>query len=294
MQTRIRTRALALLLVVLAATGVLCAAHAADNLKTGGPYVPTPQVVVDQMLRVARVAASDFVVDLGSGDGVIVLSAARQYQARGMGVEIDGDLIQLSNASAQSLGIADRVRFVQQDIFKTNLSDATVVTLYLLPSMMLDLRSKIFNELKPGTRVVSHDYHFGDWPSDDSITFAVPEKEKINGSPKATIYLWYVPAKIAGKWEIKVPGGPTYELTLKQRYQNLEGSVTVGGQSVRPQYLTLRGSDFSFALPHPKGVVRFTGAVKGEAMAGTVESPDSKAPERWTGVRTVVTPVAPD
>src|SRR4029078_13432780 len=107
-------------------------------------------------------------IGLASADGVIVLTAARQFKARGMGVEIDPDLVKLSNASAQKFGIASRVRFVQEDGFKADLSKASVLTLYPLPSMMMNLRTKIFIELKPGTRVVSHDYHFGDWLADDS------------------------------------------------------------------------------------------------------------------------------
>jgi len=261
-------------------------AFAADIERSGGPYVPTPQVVVDQMLRMANVAESDFVVDLGSGDGVIVLTAAKQFKASGMGVDIDPELVKLSNETAKKLGIADRVRFLQQDVFKADLSRASVLTLYLLPGMMLNLRPKIFNELKPGVRVVSHDYHLGDWQPDDQISFEVPEKEAVNGVPKATISLWYVPAKVAGKWEVKVSGGETYEFTLRQRFQNLEGSVAVGGKPVRPQQLTLRGSEFSFMLPDGKGMARFTGRVKDDAMDGMVELPGAKAPARWSAVRT--------
>jgi hypothetical protein len=271
---------------LLAAFALGCAAHAADDYKSGGPYVPTPQVVVDQMLRMAGVGESDFVVDLGSGDGVIVLTAAKQFKAAGMGVDIDPKLVRLSNDTAKALGLADRVRFVEQDVFKADLSRASVLTLYLLPGMMLNLREKIFNELKPGVRVVSHDYHLGEWEPDDQISFDVPEKEAINGVPKATIYLWHVPAKVAGKWEVRVAGGGTYELTLRQRFQHLEGSVAVSGKSLRPQQLTLRGNEFSFTLPDGKGVARFSGRVAGSAMDGTVELPGAKAPARWSAQRT--------
>jgi len=243
-------------------------------------------VVVDSMLRMADVTANDFVVDLGSGDGVIVLTAAKQYKASGMGVDIDADLVKLSNNSAQKLGVADRVRFLQQDVFKADLSRASVLTLYLLPGMMLNLRPKLFNELKPGVRVVSHDYHLGEWLPDDQISFDVPEKEAVNGVPKATIYLWHVPAKVAGRWEIKVAAGGTYELALKQRFQNLEGSVFAGGKPLRPQQLALRGTELSFALPDGKGLARFSGRVSDNAMEGTVEMPGAKAPARWSAVRT--------
>lgn len=274
------------LMCLLAALALGCAAHAADDFKTGGPYVPTPQVVVDQMLRLAGVGERDFVIDLGSGDGVIVLTAAKQFKAAGMGVDIDPELVKLSNDTARMLGVAERARFLQQDVYKADLSRASVLTLYLLPPMMLSLRPKIFNELKPGARVVSHDYHLGEWEPDDQISFDVPEKEKVNGVPQATIYLWHVPARVAGKWEVRVAGGETYELNLRQRFQVVEGSVAAGGRPLRPQQLKLRGSEFSFALPDGKGMARFSGRVTDGAMEGVVEMPGAKAPARWTAVRT--------
>ncbi len=286
MQPESRGRTLAARLAAFVAAVCFAAACDADDPKTGGPFVPTPQVVVDQMLRMANVGASDFVIDLGSGNGIIVLTAARQFKAGGMGVDIDAGLVKLSNESAQKLGVADRVLFVQLDVFKTNISKASVLTLYLLPGMMLNLRSKVFNELKPGVRVVSHDYHFGDWRPDDSVSFDVPEKEAVTGVPSATVYLWIVPAKIAGTWRIKIDGGETYELALKQRFQSIEGSVAAGGKSLRPQYLTLRGAEFTFALPDGKGLARFTGRVKDDGMEGTVELPGGKPPARWTATRT--------
>jgi hypothetical protein len=271
---------------VLAAFSLSAApVFAADIERSGGPYVPTPQVVVDQMLRLGNVGESDFVVDLGSGDGVIVLTAAKQFKARGMGVDIDPELVKLSNDTAKKLGVADRARFLQQDVFKADLSEATVLTLYLLPAMMLNLRPKLFNELKPGVRVVSHDYHLGEWQADDQLSFDVPEKEAINGVPKATIHLWIVPARIAGTWEVKVAGGASYELALRQRFQNVEGSVTAAGKPVRPPQFALRGSEFSFALADGKGMARFSGRVKDNTMDGVVEWP-GKAPARWSAIRT--------
>ncbi len=258
---------------------------AADSFKSGGPYVPTPQVVVDQMLRMANVGAGDYVIDLGSGDGVIVLTAATQYKASGMGVDIDPELVKLSNESARKLGVAERARFFEQDVFKADVSKASVVTLYLLPGMMLNLRPKIFNELKPGTRIVSHDYHFGDWRPDNGVTFDVQEKEKVNGVPSATVYLWVVPAKVAGRWDVKIAGGETYELTLKQRFQSVEGSAAAGARTLRPEHVVLNGSDLSFTLPEGKGSARFSGRVKDGTMEGTVELPNARTPARWTAVR---------
>ena len=138
-------------------------------------YVPTPQVVVDEMLRMAKVGPADFVIDLGSGDGRMVRTAAKKFGARGFGVDLSDDLLRESNALALSDGIADRARFIKEDLFETDLTKATVITSYLLPEMNQKLRPKILN-LKPGTRVVAHDYHMGEWPSDENKEIIVPEK----------------------------------------------------------------------------------------------------------------------
>jgi precorrin-6B methylase 2 len=287
MRTSIAFKAL-----LLCAAGLCATAHAVEeNPKTGGPYVPTPQVVVDSMLRMAAVNENDYVIDLGSGDGIIVLTAARQFKAGGMGVDIDPELVKLSNASAQKFGVASRVHFVREDVFKADLSKASVLTLYLLPGMMMNLRTKLFNELKPGTRVVSHDYHFGDWSPDDSISLDVAEKESVTGVPRATVLLWLVPARLAGTWEVKVAGGETYQLALKQRFQMVEGAASSAGKQVKPQHLTLRGADFTFALPDGKGVARFSGRASGDAMEGTVEFAGGRPAQRWTATRTVAAKV---
>jgi len=260
--------------------------------RTGGPYVPTPQVVVDEMLRMAKVDSDDFVVDLGSGDGLIVLRAAQRLNTGGFGVDIDPDLVALSNGEAIKRGVADRATFHVRDVFKADISMATVVTLYLLPGMMSDLRSKIFGELRPGTRVVSHDYHFGDdWRPDDQYTWDVPEKEKVNGVPRATIYLWIIPAKVAGRWQLRIatPAAEQYDLTLRQSYQSLEGTVAGGGaKGVRLSQSRLQGEDISFAFPAGGDRHRFKGRVSGNTMEGTVELANGKGVARWSATRTKV------
>jgi SAM-dependent methyltransferase len=277
---------------LLLAGAVLAAAAAAQQKepeRTGGPYVPTPQVVVDEMLRMARVGPSDYVVDLGSGDGVIVLTAATQYRARGFGVDIDPELVKLSNAEAKRRGVADRASFQVQDVFKADLSRATVVTLYLLPSMMASLQSKIFNELKPGTRVVSHDYHFGDeWQADEHMTFEVPEKEKVHGVPSATLYLWRVPAKIAGRWQLRfeAPGSGQYELAVEQKFQTFRGTALAGGRSEKLEVTELRGEAIRFAFSARPGRHVFNGRVTGDTMQGTVQLGTGKGTARWTAKRT--------
>ena len=279
---------------VVLALGVLPLARLAgaadiELQRTGGPYVPTPQIVVDEMLRMAKVGSDDFVVDLGSGDGIIVLTAAQRLRARGFGVDIDPELVALSNGEAKRRGVADRAAFHVMDVFKADISKATVVTLYLLPGMMADLRPKVFGELRPGTRVVSHDYHFGDdWRADDQYTWDVPEKEAVNGVPRATIYLWIIPAKVAGRWQLRLapPGAEQYDLTLKQSFQSLEGTVAEGGaRGVRLSQSRLEGEEISFAFPAGGDRHRFKGRVSGNTMEGTVELAGGKGTARWTAAR---------
>lgn len=273
---------------------VVCAAllapqvFAAEVERSGGPYVPTPQIVVDQMLAMANVGPDDFVIDLGSGDGVIVLTAARKLKARGFGVDIDPDLVKLSNDEARRLGVADRAQFYVQDVFKADLSRATVLTLYLLPEMMAQLSAKVFSELRPGARVVSHDYHFGDWQNDDEITFDVPEKEAVNGVPQATIYLWIVPAKIAGDWHIAVAGHRHYEARLEQEYRYFGGKVNLGSKSVELQQQKLRGEDINFTVVSGDTRQIFKGHVAGDRMEGTVDLGDGKS-ARWIATRAAKT-----
>jgi phospholipid N-methyltransferase len=265
------------------------AAEDIDSKRTGGPYVPTPQVVVDEMLRIGTVGPNDFVVDLGSGDGVIVLTAATKLKARGFGVDIDPELVKLSNNEAAKRGVAERAVFYVRDVFKADISRATVVTLYLLPHMMLELQAKIFSELRPGTRVVSHDYRFSDeWTPDDQFTWDVPEKEKVNGVPRATVYLWVVPAKVAGRWQVSVaaPANEKFELTLRQNFGNIDGAVS--GSTARPVKLTqsgLRGEEITYAYPAGGDRHLFRGRVADNTMEGTVQLAGGKGVAKWTATR---------
>ena len=266
---------------VLASLACTAAGAQKEVERTGGPYVPTPQVVVDEMLRMGKVGPKDFVVDLGSGDGVIVLTAARELKARGFGVDIDPELVKLSNAEAKRLGIADRASFHVQDVFKADLSKATVITLYLLPAMMVNLRSKIFLEARPGTRVVSHDYNFDEWRPDDHIVLDVPEKEKINGIPKATILLWIVPAKVGGRWQVQVEGGDQYDVSLRQQYQVVTGTANGPGKAVKLTSATMRGDEIQFTMNDGGARRQFRGAVTGETMQGSVDLGGGRT-AKWT------------
>ena len=252
--------------------------------RTGGPYVPTPNVIVDQMLRMANVGERDHVIDLGSGDGIIVITAAQKLKASGYGVDIDEELVRLSNDQAKKLGIDGRVRFEAKDIFQADVSKATVVTLYLLPDMMRRLRNKLYAELKPGTRVVSHDYHFEDWQHDFEVEFDVPEKEFISGVPRATLYLWTMPAKISGAWRMQIDGDGEYDLTLEQRYQKFEGAVARKHSQTDLLEPRLNGTDISFVLPLGLRHGRFSGRIDGDLIEGTANLGGGKV-VRWRASR---------
>jgi phospholipid N-methyltransferase len=267
----------------IAQSAVWGQAPAKDIERTGGPYVPTPQVVVDQMLRFSRVGASDYVMDLGSGDGVIVLTAARQLKASGLGIEIDPALVKRANDDAQKYGVAERASFQVMDIFKADLSRATVVTLYLLPGMMMNLRKKIFDELRPGTRVVSHDYHFGDWQAEDRLTFDVPEKEFINGVPSATLYLWTIPAKIDGRWQIKVDNpAMQHDAEFSQNFHVTNGTL-LNARGFGISDVALKGEEISFSIWTGSVRHHYRGRVKGGVMSGTVNLDGREA--RWQAAR---------
>jgi SAM-dependent methyltransferase len=159
-----------------------------EPIKRDVPYVPTPQPVVDEMLKLAQVKKEDVVYDLGCGDGRIVVTAAKQYGARGVGVDIDPERIKESKENAEKAGVTDKVKFIQGDLFNVDLKEATVVTLYLLPNINLKLRPKLFRELKPGTRVVSHAFSMGDWKPEKVIQIPADGRDR-------TIYFWTIPAK---------------------------------------------------------------------------------------------------
>lgn len=264
-------------------------ALAAENIVTdGGPYVPTPQVVVDAMLEIAGVGPRDFVVDLGSGDGRIVLTGATRHQASGMGVDIDGELVDLANASAQRLGVAQRVQFHRQDVFAADLSRATVLTLYLLPGMMERLRPKLLKELKPGARIVSHDFDFGEWKPDRSVDVQTPEKYEITGSWTSTVHLWTVPAAVEGAWlgSLAAGRGGPFRLEVKQRYQHFEGRLVRDAQVSVLRDAQIDGARIRFSAPGADGQLDiFTGTVQDGRITGKARSGNATAAVRWNAVR---------
>ena len=238
------------------------------------PYVPTPQAVVDRMLEIAKVGPSDYLIDLGSGDGRIVITAAKKFGARGFGVDIDPERVEESINNARRAGVSDRVAFYERDIFDTSLTEATVITLYLLPKVNRELRPRLL-ELKPGTRIVSHDFSMGPWRPDQHVVLEAPDKFTGSGG-KSDIYFWVVPARVAGRWswESTISGkARSYEVILQQSYQTLSGSARVGGRSVKLDRALLQGDELRLEFAIDVGDARvkhvLTGQVDGDNVFGT-------------------------
>jgi SAM-dependent methyltransferase len=240
------------------------------------PYVPTPDEIVAEMIMMAGITDKDIVYDLGCGDGRIVIAACRKTGARGVGVDIDPDRIAECLVNAKEAKVGDRVKFIQQDLFKTDFSEATVLALYLLPELNLKLRPRILNELRPGSRVISHNYSMGDW---------LPDTVRDIDSGH-TIYLWTVPANVGGTWDclLKNEGARSYKkrtLKLDQGYQVVTGNISAPGGPAAISNARLKGADFLFTLNEkgPKGTesVVFKARVKGNTLEGTFESAGSKS-----------------
>lgn len=216
------------------------------------PYVPTPQAVVNRMLEMAQLQPDDFLVDLGSGDGRIVVTALRDWDLRSaMGVDIDPQRIAEAIENAQEAGVQDRATFVRADLFETDFSDASVLTMYLLQSVNLRLRPVILEKMTPGTRVVSHAFDMGDWHPD--------EQDTVNGSQ---VYMWIVPAQVNGHWNLVTTDGKDAALVLNQTYQRIEGNVTINGRAMSLSDPRLRGDNISFSV----GTDRFVGTVQGDSI----------------------------
>ena len=251
-----------------------CAAGAQDlkPIKDAGPYVPSPQSVVSDMLRYAEVGPNDFLIDLGSGDGRIVLTAAKVFGARGFGVEIKDDLVKKSNEAAAKEGLADRARFLKQDLFTTDLSQASVITMYLLPDTVNLLKDKFMRELKPGTRILSHDYPLTGWIPEKYVQMDLEDKVQISGVTTTLIYLYVVPAKVAGRWSARLPASLSKQaatLSLRQQLTRVSGTAEVDGKEIPLEDVRLRGDRLSFRLSGRKG--EFTGQVKGNAIEGLLD-----------------------
>jgi hypothetical protein len=234
-------------------------------------WIPTCQVLVNKMLDMAKVTAQDYVIDLGSGDGRLVITAAKRG-VRALGIEYNAGLVALSKRRAAEEGVDDKARFIKADIFESDFSQATVVTMFLLDELNLQLRPQLLN-LKPGTRIVSNTFTMGEWKPDQTASL----KEK-DCSEYFTALLWVVPAKVEGSWTL-----PQGELTLRQEFQAFSGTLK-SGSKVSPVNGKLNGDHITFRIENKS----YTGRVSGSTMEGTVEAGGSTA--NWTAIQTIREP----
>jgi len=236
------------------------------------PYVQTPQNVVDTMLEIAKVGPGDYVVDLGSGDGRMVITAAKQRGARGFGVDLDRRLVALANRNAARAGVADRAVFYQRDLHVTDVSRASVMSIYLLPEVNLMIRTRLLATLKPGTRIVSHDYGMGAWTADYQTELDAPGKT-VGIGQRSKIFYWVVPGRAAGRWVWKLDGeGKPFEfaLALQQNFQMLEGTLLVAGRSARIESGLLTGEQISLSALVDDTRYEFSGRIVNHAIEGSV------------------------
>jgi len=275
------------LLAALPLAGLLSGPARAQ--RNAGPYVPTPRPIVDAMLALANVRSDDFLIDLGCGDGRLVITAATRFGARGYGVDIQPDLVELANRNAAEAGVAAQVRFEEQDLFQTDLGSASVLTLYLLPHIVTELVPRILAQMPAGARVVSHDYALAPWPPEDTAVFDVPEKEHITGSAHTTLYLYTVPARVGGEWRLELPaalGGPPARLAILQQGLRASATVTIGTRTSEVDEIVVHGPTVRILLP-PVGRdgsrVQLAGDLQGNALEGRVVQPAGLG--AWRAVR---------
>ena len=235
-------------------------------------WVPTPDEVVDRMLRMAQTTPNDYVVDLGAGDGKIAIAAAKKFGARSLGIEYNPEMAKHAQGNVEKAGVTGRARIMQGDIFATNFSDATVVTMYLLPGLNMKLRPTLL-AMRPGTRVVSHSFTMEDWEADE-----------ISSMDGRRAYFWVVPANVHGGWAME-SGGEKNELVFEQRFQKIEGTIGLGHTQGGLRDARLRGFNISFAWVDNNGVLRsYSGRVTGGKMEGSWRG-DNGSEGRWVAVK---------
>lgn len=224
-------------------------------------WIPTPEGLIDKMLSTAKVSSQDKVFDLGAGDGIIAITAARKYGAQSVGIEFNPDMAQFARRKVAEAGVADKVKIITGDIFQEDFSSATVVTLYLMPHLNMKLRPTLL-KMKPGTRIVSHAFTMGDWEPDETMSYR-----------HSVGYFWVVPAQVEGAWVMNGMDGGPIRLNMSQSFQNIGGTLTRGGQTFAMLGARLRGDEvkFQFITPDRK-VHAFSGRVDGRRLTGNVVS----------------------
>jgi len=269
-------RSFALLLALILASGSAASAQQSQQAQPFKPevgqggkdvvWVPTPQALVDKMLDMAGVTPQDVVMDLGSGDGITVITAAKRG-ARAIGIEYNPDMVELSKQNAEKAGVSDKATFMKADLFETDLNQATVITMFLLPQINLRLRPKIL-DLKPGTRIVSNSFTMEDWAADETAT--VTE----GCQTWCTALFWIVPAKVEGRWQ--TAGG---DLTLAQTFQQVSGTLQKDGTNTAITDGRLRGAELSMTIDG----AQYVGRVNGNTIEGTVTTSGKTVP--WKATR---------
>lgn len=241
------------------------------------PFVPTVEEDVELMLDVADVQPDDYVIDLGSGDGRIVIAAA-QRGALGHGVELDPELVSLARVNSHEASVSDRVAFEQGDIFEADIDHATVVTLYLFPEANLALKPKLLAELRPGTRLVSNSFHMDDWK---------PDVHDMSARSSGGILLWIIPARIDGDWTLEIDNNESAAITVRQRYQEIELEVVGLGATLTVVSAVLEGGRIRFAFESEDATYVFDGSVDNDSMQGYVqiEREDGESTAAWQAVR---------
>ena len=269
-------RAAYIVLVVCICSAVIISQ---ERCEYDAPFVPMPLDIVNMMLELAAVTHEDMVFDLGCGDGRVVISAAA-IGARGVGIDIDAVRISESEENAKLIGVEDQVKFFQTDIFQVPLAMASVVAIYLLPDVNIKLRPKLLNELRPGSRIVSHDFDMGEWVADSIVK-----------TEKSDVYLWIVPANVSGTWSWHYGDktGKNYSMCVTQKYQHLSGNIVNGGANAAFKELELRGDKVRIVIDEGnRGKTILSGTVKENTIEGTATLPNGSK-QKWRAERTAST-----
>ncbi len=252
--SRFHASTLALTMLLSSAVSV---AHAQERPSLDVPYIKTPDAVVAHMLDMAAVGADDYLIDLGSGDGRISIAAALKHGTAGLGVDLDPDRTEEATAAALAAGVSNRIVFRTENLFDTDLSQASVISMYLFPEINLRLRPHLLR-LKPGTRIVSHAFHMDEW---------TPERHDVVEG--RDIFLWTVPAKVQGLWRVKAPGHRDFVLRVWQQFNRIQGTaITIDDHSIPVGDMTISGADIRYTLNTLNGRLTFSGKVDGPRMAG--------------------------
>jgi precorrin-6B methylase 2 len=260
-------------ILVLLLAAIFCSRTAiSQESSSSAPFVTTPDEVVAEMLALAGTGRDDYVIDLGSGDGRIVIAAARRFGARGLGVELDEKLVALSRENARNAGVAGRAEFRVQDALQTDLSGASVVTIYLLPQLIKELQPRVLGQMRPGTRVVTHAFYMQSWKPDGVRKVRLSQRHDRQGD-ESMIYLWIVPAQARGAWQAQ-----DWRLRIEQNFQEIEVEAQSGGRPLEVRNAKLRGDTIEFSGDG----FTFSGRVAGDRIAGQMTRAGAALPIEFT------------